>query len=137
MQIRLCYCSQRVETENDLLSELADILQTSRQFNAQHAIYGVLFYAQGNFFQCLEGEQATVEALFQKICQDQRHTQIQQFVIQPIQQLHFKQWSMRYVKSQPRILKFYRKMGLDGFAPQQLQPQQLEEFVELLFKIRY
>ncbi len=57
MLIGLCYASTRAEHQNDLLQEISDILATARQFNAAQHINGVLYYAEGHFFQCLEGEQ--------------------------------------------------------------------------------
>lgn len=63
MLIQLCYASERVEHLNsDLLEDLSNILTKSKLFNQEQQIFGVLYYANGFFFQCLEGEKSQVEA---------------------------------------------------------------------------
>lgn len=47
--LQLCYASTRVETEQDLLQDLSDILAIARKFNYEHQIYGALYYAHGKF----------------------------------------------------------------------------------------
>lgn len=53
--------------------ELRDLLEGSRRRNALRGITGMLLYKDGNFLHCIEGEQAVVEALFDKVKQDSRH----------------------------------------------------------------
>lgn len=45
MMLQLCYASERIESEQELLQDLSDILATARKFNLQHQIHGgvVLF----------------------------------------------------------------------------------------------
>ena len=81
MKIRLCYSSTRVASDADLLQDLKDILTTSRAFNQQRHIHGVLYYSEGIFFQCLEGEREQLHALFDRIKQDPRHSDIHHFQI--------------------------------------------------------
>ena len=70
---QLCYASQAKSNADNLLQDLRDILSEARDFNVRHQIKGVLCYADGIFFQCLEGEQDTVLGLLDKIRFDQRH----------------------------------------------------------------
>lgn len=132
MMIRLCYASVRVENENDLLLDLSDILVTAREFNAQHGIVGVLYYAEGSFFQCLEGENDQVLELFEAIQQDNRHTHVHQFKITPIAELNFKQWSMKYVNPNTQISDYFKNIGLNKFEPNLLNAEQIGRFLEIL-----
>lgn len=134
MLIRLCYASQYQNTELGLLEDLRAILVTAREFNAEHEICGVLYYAKEHFFQCLEGEEQQVKAIYEKICMDTRHTVMKCFEIENIQQCRFSQWSMKYVKPDTAISKFFKKQDILGFKPQNLVQQQLPEFIHLLLQ---
>ncbi|TCB48148.1 BLUF domain-containing protein [Acinetobacter sp. ANC 4779] len=135
MLIQLCYVSSRIEAENDLLQDLSDILVTARSFNQPHDIYGVLYYAEGIYFQCLEGEKNQLDALFSQISQDTRHHQIQRFPDQAIEQLHFQKWSMKYVNQHGKVTRLFKKMGLEKFQPHQLNFEQINQFLDLLLKM--
>ncbi len=50
MKIQLCYASTRNLQSEDLLQDLNDILTIARDFNSRHDICGVLYYADGSFF---------------------------------------------------------------------------------------
>ncbi|MEM9561783.1 MAG: BLUF domain-containing protein [Actinomycetota bacterium] len=54
--------------------ELDELLTTSRANNAKRGVSGLLLYHEGSFLQVLEGERSLVEALFDKIAEDPRHT---------------------------------------------------------------
>ena len=135
MLTQLCYASSRVESRNDLLQDLSDILATARSFNQAHDIYGVLYYAEGIYFQCLEGEKDQLESLFSNISQDPRHHQIQRFPDHTIEQIHFKKWSMKYVNQHGKITKLFKAMGLEQFQPHQLHAEQMSKFLHLLLKM--
>ena len=72
------------------------LLQQSRQNNALKGITGMLLYVRGNVIQVLEGEQQAVEALYERIEQDPRHTNISRVLDRPIRERLFAQWSMGY-----------------------------------------
>ncbi|AYO56184.1 BLUF domain-containing protein [Acinetobacter wuhouensis] len=135
MFIRLCYVSTRVEHDKNLLEDLSDILSTARQFNQEHQIYGVLYYSEGVFFQCLEGQQAVLDDLYRRISNDQRHINLHRFPDQPLKQLYFSKWSMKYVKDSTKISRFFAKLGLEKFQPYQLNNENIQDFVNLLLKI--
>ncbi|MBJ9955614.1 BLUF domain-containing protein [Acinetobacter courvalinii] len=132
MNIRLCYASKRNENSDDLLQDLRDILTEARDFNTQHCIYGVLYYADNAFFQCLEGEQAIVESLFEKIKTDARHLEVKHFGTDPIDQYTFKRWSMKYVQRNTNIETFLLNLGENSFNPSCLEPNSLNAFLEEL-----
>lgn len=132
---QLCYASQRVDTGNDLLQDLSDILATARQFNEQASIVGALYYAEGRFFQCLEGEKEILERLFERIQQDKRHSDIYRFSDREVKQAHFSEWSMKYVHKHSEIASLFQRNGFDQFRPDHLNEQQLQEFLNILFRV--
>lgn len=54
--------------------ELREILDVSRQNNAEINVTGMLLYLDGNFLQLLEGTRGDVEALYEHISLDKRHS---------------------------------------------------------------
>lgn len=132
MNIRLCYASNRNENRDDLLQDLRDILTEARDFNTRHCIYGVLYYADNAFFQCLEGEQHIVEHLFEKIKTDARHLDVKHFSTHYIDDYTFKRWSMKYVQRNTNIESFFLSLGEAHFNPLCLDEPRLKAFLEAL-----
>ncbi|WP_216937871.1 MULTISPECIES: BLUF domain-containing protein [unclassified Acinetobacter] len=135
MMLQLCYASERIESEQDLLQELSDILTTARNFNQQHQIHDVLYYSHGKFFQCLEGQAEVVENLFQSISRDARHHKILRFKDTIVEQSHFSKWSMKYVHKHSEISSLFSRLGWAQFEPHALQPLQLAEFLKILYRL--
>ena len=135
MLIRLCYASTRIEHQNDLLQDFSDILTTARQFNAAQHIYGVLYYAEGHFFQCLEGEQQQLEQLFERIQQDPRHRDVFRFPDQILEHILFSEWSMKYVHKHSQISSLFKKLGFDVFLPHRLDEKTVQQFLALLLDL--
>lgn len=133
--LQLCYASHRIDVGNDLLQDLSDILTTARQVNEQNGVVGVLYYAEGCFFQCLEGEAQTVESIFQRISKDSRHEQIYRFPDSQVKQPHFSEWSMKYVHKHSEIASLFEKNGLSHFLPDQLNSEQLQALLKILFRV--
>lgn len=67
MLFQFCYTSKALSDPQSLLSDLRDILNEAHHFNYLNHIYGVLYFADGYFFQCLEGDQTTIMQLFEKL----------------------------------------------------------------------
>lgn len=131
MLIRLCYASLR-QNHEDLLQDLSDILTKSRHFNIHHEIYGVLYYANSSFFQCLEGEQAIVYALLEKIKKDTRHHNLFCFEHTEINEIHFKKWSMKYVDKNQYVDHFFKTKNFDTFQPLSLKQSEINDLVTIL-----
>jgi len=64
--------------------ELAELLQGARDTNAELGLTGMLLYAEGSFFQVLEGQADVVDALYDKIERDKRHDQVTLVIREPI-----------------------------------------------------
>ena len=90
--------------------DLQAILLTSIRFNSEKKITGLLLYDRGIFCQALEGEAEDVHALFSKILQDDRHTNIIKIFDDVIQQRDFSSWSMNCIN-----LDYYDKKQIYGY----------------------
>jgi len=89
--IRLIYVSQ---TDNITFENNKDILTSSFKFNQENDISGALVYGLGYFVQCLEGDEKTVHALYEKIAKDTRHYNVKLISEKSIDERHFPQWHM-------------------------------------------
>lgn len=77
-------------------AELSDILTKSRLNNTSKDVTGLLLYHEGSILQVLEGNEETVTALYNKIEQDRRHSNIMKMVSGTSEQRHFPDWSMGF-----------------------------------------
>lgn len=75
-------------------SELERILAKARANNASIGVTGMLLYENGSFFQVLEGPQAAVRKLYDKIGKDCRHENVVKLIERPIDERDFGSWSM-------------------------------------------
>ena len=78
--------------------QLAELLQAARENNAKLGLTGMLLYAEGTFFQVLEGQAEVVDALYAKIERDPRHAQMTIIIKEPISKRHFDAWTMGFYK---------------------------------------
>lgn len=72
------------------------ILATSREHNAKLGITGMLLFKDDNFMQVLEGEEATVRELYERIKLDPRHRGIVTLVEGHREERRFADWSMGF-----------------------------------------
>ena len=133
---QLCYASQAKLASETRLQDLRDILSEARDFNVKLKIKGVLCYADGCFFQCLEGEQDSVLSLLNKIEKDQRHFDLtilsQQYILSDS---HFSDWSMKYIGRHSEVHHYFEQLGSSKFNPVLLQQASLQNFLQLLYHI--
>ncbi len=92
--IRLIYISAAIEHFSD--EALTALLAQSRENNKPRGVTGLLIYKNKTFIQVLEGEQNNVEALFNKIKQDRRHTATIRLGAERIAQRDFGHWYMGF-----------------------------------------
>lgn len=78
--------------------ELAVLLEAARVNNARLDLTGMLLYAEGSFFQVLEGPPEVVDALYAKIERDPRHEQVTTIIREPIPKRSFDAWTMGFHK---------------------------------------
>ncbi len=133
--IELIYASRSTIKGSDsggVEPAVARILTQSRQNNTHKDIGGVLCYGDGHFFQCLEGERADVEQLYDKLHDDDRHTDVKLLRKGVIAQRRFKLWAMKYLSVDQEVRTFLEKNGLDGFDPGRLDDQGIDRLLEIL-----
>lgn len=76
--------------------DIPALLAAARQANAARAITGMLLYIEGNFFQVLEGDEASVAGVFARIRDDDRHGRVTQIIREPIFERAFSEWTMGF-----------------------------------------
>ncbi len=90
--------------------ELSALLEQARKNNESLNISGMLLYHGGSFIQALEGERELVEALYQKIGADPRHSETQVLFRGEIKERDFEGWSMGFYRSRQTSAE-----NLEGF----------------------
>lgn len=76
--------------------DFLDLLRKARVNNARDGITGVLLYKDGEFMQGIEGEEAAVARLLERIGRDPRHTDMTILSREPIGQRRFPDWAMGF-----------------------------------------
>ncbi len=129
---QLCYVSQSKSKKADLVSDLTNILSEARNFNTLNQINGVLYFADGYFFQCLEGDSEKLKMLLKKLYKDPRHENIRLFEIKDIEVQKFSEWSMKYVSKRSDIQGLCQRMGFDEFKPYEFKQHHVDLFLNEL-----
>jgi len=91
---QILYSSESVT--NLQKEDLDSLLATSRIYNEQNGITGILLYDGRRFVQIIEGPAPVVDALYEKISNDRRHRNVSTFFDRKIQERTFGQWGMGY-----------------------------------------
>lgn len=137
--IRLVYASRAkfkpAASHEGIEPTVARILMHSRSNNPQHKIGGVLYYGDGYFFQCLEGDSDVVDGLMAKIMQDSRHTGVQILKVNPVEERIFKNWSMKYIPLEEKVAKLLSSHDMDRFNPYEFSAWLIDDMVELFAKV--
>lgn len=85
-------------------AELVPILTKARRTNATLQATGILLSHQRSFFQVLEGPRSRIDALYERISGDPRHTAVTQLVNEPISERSFRDWTMGLLEPTPADL---------------------------------
>lgn len=97
--------------------EVGRILTKSKNNNGKVSIGGVLYYADGFFFQVLEGDKAAIHLLYDKICKDERHAHAKILLERTIDSPQFSDWTMHFVPAGSSIRQLLKDYGLTHFTP--------------------
>ena len=92
--VHLIYCSAASADFDE--AQIPRILEVSRAANAARAVTGMLLYIQRSFFQVLEGNEAQVTAVYEKLRLDPRHHRVTRIIAEPILKRDFGQWTMGF-----------------------------------------
>lgn len=130
---QFCYASKSTSSKVDLLEDLTNILNEARDFNHRYQVTGVLYFADGYFFQCLEGECLTLKSLLlERLNKDPRHHDIKLFETKEIEYPSFPDWSMKYISKRSQIQQFCQDMGFNDFNPFAFQQHHVDALLEKL-----
>ena len=132
--MQLTYASQATFTSHQqggVETEVARILLQSRRNNPKQKLGGVLHFGNGYFFQCLEGERDTVNAAYERIAKDPRHTRVQMLGFNTLQKRRFKDWSMKYVALDSDIQSLLAAHKLKAFDPYLFEPELIDKLIDL------
>jgi hypothetical protein len=111
---------------------VARILAHSRTNNRKNALVGVLYFGDGCFFQCLEGEESAVTTLYAKLERDERHRDLQVISRKQIATPTFKDWSMKYVAAEKAMAALLRSKGMSSFDPYRFDAATIDAVIDLL-----
>lgn len=112
--------------------EVAQILAESKTNNRKNGLVGVLFFGDGCFFECLEGEEKEIDALYQVLLKDTRHKDLKIISRKRIKQPSFQKWSMKYVHIDAGIRKLLKDNGFQLFDPYSFSEEMYAKLLELL-----
>ncbi|MDB5267889.1 MAG: hypothetical protein JWP58_929 [Hymenobacter sp.] len=97
--------------------ELARMVEQARINNYSQGITGALFYAEGRFLQVLEGAREPVEALYEYIRHDPRHTEVVRLFGAASTQRLFPHWSLGFGQvSAPALAGLQARLGPEHLA---------------------
>ncbi|MFK7793918.1 MAG: BLUF domain-containing protein [Gammaproteobacteria bacterium] len=90
--------------------ELQNLLTSARINNTSLGITGMLLFHEGSFIQALEGPKDKVQALYEKIAEDERHSETVVLYKGDQDEPDFESWSMGFYRSNQSS-----KKNLEGF----------------------
>jgi len=82
-------------------AELVALLLEARSHNEQVGITGALAYGDMQFMQVIEGEEAAVTDLYERIARDPRHQSVFKLADKAIAERSFDSWSMAFRETTP------------------------------------
>lgn len=91
---RLIYTSHtvgRIEAQ-----DIKQILHSSREWNLEHDVTGILCHSHSRFLQYIEGGRGAVNDAYARIIKDNRHQSLIILDYTAIDQLEFKDWSLGF-----------------------------------------
>lgn len=134
--VRLVYASRASfaagQDNASLNSDVARILMQSRRNNPANGLVGALYFADGCFFQVLEGPADAVDALYARLPKDPRHRDLTLLSRESIVQPAFSTWSMKYVPNASVVRQLLERHKLTSFDPYSFSTSMLSDMVGLL-----
>ncbi len=123
------FCDQHVGARHQTVDE---IIRQAQARNIQDGITGVLCFDNGCFFQALEGERDAVEALYDRILEDDRHQEVWLLWKRPVVQRLFDKWSMKYINVDAYIHRLLTRERLTKFDPHHFSDPLIEELLRAI-----
>jgi hypothetical protein len=110
--IQISYISSAAEPLST--EQLLALLQQCLANNAGKGVTGMLLYGNATFLQVLEGEEKVVDALYDRIQKDPRHSRVQFLHRRTIERRQYADWSMGFKKVSDEELRHIE--GLRDFT---------------------
>lgn len=137
--VQLVYISRSQQTESgrgDVIApQVAQILFKSRRNNRSKGIVGALYFGNGFFYQCLEGEEQDLLTLYETLKTDIRHSDLHIVSLKPIEQKSFGKWEMKYVPAEKDVSQMLSKFGMSQFDPYRFDEQMHKQMLRLLLNV--
>lgn len=93
---RVVYVSRNTLSQDETEAAMTQILAASRARNAKVGVTGALLFSEDCFAQALEGPMEAVEAVFEHVQADDRHTEVVVLEANTVTRRDFPEWSMAY-----------------------------------------
>lgn len=120
------------EADSGIEPEVARILVQSRINNPKRGLVGGLYFADGSFFQVLEGDETEVDGLLERIRVDSRHRDFKILSRRPVANRSFSTWSMKFVAPTEEVRQLLRAHQVGRFTPHEFGPVLVDQLVEVL-----
>ncbi|QQN74558.1 BLUF domain-containing protein [Croceicoccus sp. YJ47] len=105
MLCRLLYTSTAAPGDQAGETMVREIVGGASYRNRQSGVSGGLLFDGTKFVQVLEGPAASVESLFESICRDLRHVDVNLIDFSPVDVRMFGEWRMAFVGPDHEIMK--------------------------------
>jgi hypothetical protein len=132
---RLVYYSRNTLSDEAeaLPTAITSILAKSQANNERVGVTGALMFNSGCFAQVLEGSRLSVEEVFERIQQDERHGDVSLLAFDPASSRSFANWSMGFVGSSADDAARYGSLSQgSGFDPARMTGEALFETLHRL-----
>ncbi|QJD58807.1 BLUF domain-containing protein [Pseudomonas sp. gcc21] len=111
---------------------VAEILRASRAANLRDGLVGMLYYRDGCFIQCIEGERRKVHKLYRILLKDRRHRDLKLLVSEPVDRLAFPEWPMKFVPDDDHMQDLLTEHGFEQFDPYRFDNFLVERVLQLM-----
>src|SRR6476659_6984428 len=134
--IRITYISRSTfkptRSKEVIEPNVGRILAQSVINNRRNGLVGVLYFGNGCFFQCLEGEQSAVDGLYARLQNDKRHKDIKLLLREDISSLTYQEWAMKFVPLERQMTRLMEEGGLKDFDPYRFDKVMIQKVMTLL-----
>jgi hypothetical protein len=133
--IRIIYISRstfKSQSHAVIEPNVGRILTQSRINNRRNNLVGVLYFGDGCFFQCLEGEKSAVDRLWSRLQSDPRHKDVKLLSSEPISQVTYEEWAMKFVPLDSQMKQVLNEGGLKKFDPYRFDKAMVQKVMDLL-----
>ena len=121
----------RATAPMDHLLNIAEILAVSQRNNWRDGITGALVYADGRFFQTVEGRPESIERLLARVGGDPRHAGVEIVLRRQVPERGFADWSM----AAPRITPEAEPLMRDTVDAAARDPEKAVELLKHLTEV--